>query len=59
MTQNSLRAAIAVVPQDAVMFNASIGYNIGYGREGARQEEIEAAAKAASIHDVVRSRPQV
>ena len=49
VTQNSLRAAIAVVPQDAVMFNASIGYNIGYGRGGATEAEIAHAAKLAAI----------
>lgn len=58
VTQQSLRAAIGIVPQDMVLFNDTVGYNIGYGREGARQEEIEAAAKAASIHDFIMSLPQ-
>ncbi|CAM5405399.1 ABCB family ABC transporter ATP-binding protein/permease [Sphingobium scionense] len=58
VTQASLRAAIGIVPQDMVLFNDTVGYNIGYGREGARQEEIEAAAKAASIHDFILSLPQ-
>ena len=49
VTQNSLRAAIAIVPQDTVMFNASIGYNIGYGREDATQADIENAASLAAI----------
>ena len=47
--QASLRAAIGIVPQDTVLFNDTIGYNIGYGREGATQADIEAAAKGAAI----------
>ena len=58
VTQHSLRASIGIVPQDMVLFNDTVGYNIGYGREGATQEEIEAAAKAASIHDFIMSLPQ-
>jgi len=58
VTQNSLRAAIAVVPQDAVMFNASIGYNIGYGRSGATEAEIEHAAKLAAIDGFISKLPQ-
>lgn len=58
VTQASLRAAIGIVPQDTVLFNDSIGYNIGYGRPGAPQAEIEAAAKAARIHDFVAGLPQ-
>ncbi|RPD63723.1 hypothetical protein L227DRAFT_542647 [Lentinus tigrinus ALCF2SS1-6] len=57
VTQGSLRKAIGVVPQDPVLFNASIGYNIGYGKFGASQEEIVAAAKAAQIHDRILSFP--
>ncbi|KII92241.1 hypothetical protein PLICRDRAFT_133692 [Plicaturopsis crispa FD-325 SS-3] len=57
VTQASLRKAIGVVPQDSVLFNASIGYNIGYGKFGATQEEIEAAAKAAQMHDRILSFP--
>ncbi|MFZ2995429.1 ABCB family ABC transporter ATP-binding protein/permease [Sphingobium sp.] len=53
--QASLRASIGIVPQDMVLFNDTVGYNIGYGREGASQAEIEAAAKAASIHDFILS----
>ena len=58
VTQASLRAAIGIVPQDMVLFNDTVGYNIGYGREGARQDEIEVAARAASIHDFIMSLPQ-
>ncbi len=57
VTQGSLRAAIGVVPQDTVLFNDSIRYNIGYGRPGASQAEIEAAAKAAQVHDFVLRLP--
>ena len=57
VTQESLRAAIGIVPQDTVLFNDTIGYNIGYGREGAGQPEIEAAARAAQIHDFIVSLP--
>ena len=58
VTQNSLRAAIAVVPQDTVMFNASIGYNIAYGRKGATQADIENAAELAAIHAFIEKLPQ-
>ena len=53
VTQHSLRAAIGVVPQDTVLFNDTIRYNIGYGRIGASQAEIEAAARQAQVHDFV------
>ncbi|MDX1541425.1 MAG: ABC transporter ATP-binding protein/permease [Geminicoccaceae bacterium] len=53
VTQESLRAAIGVVPQDTILFNDTIGANIAYGRPGAGQEEIERAARAAQIHDFV------
>ena len=53
VTQASLRAAIGIVPQDTVLFNDTIGYNIGYGREGASQAEIEEAARGAAIHDFI------
>ncbi len=52
-TQTTLRAAIAIVPQDAVLFNDTIYYNIRYGRPQASQEEVEAAARAAHIHDFI------
>ncbi|MEO7149836.1 MAG: ABC transporter ATP-binding protein/permease [Rhodanobacteraceae bacterium] len=58
VTQESLRAAIGIVPQDTVLFNDSIYYNIAYGRTDATREEVEAAARAAHIHDFVRSLPQ-
>jgi len=50
VTLDSLHAAIGVVPQDTVLFNDTIGYNIGYGRDDVSQAEIEAAARAAQIH---------
>ncbi|WP_302477921.1 ABCB family ABC transporter ATP-binding protein/permease [Ruegeria arenilitoris] len=58
VTQESLHAAIGVVPQDTVLFNDTIRYNIAYGREGASQAEIEAAARAAQIHDFITSLPE-
>jgi ATP-binding cassette subfamily B protein len=58
VTQASLRSAIGIVPQDMVLFNDTIGYNIGYGRAGASQAEIEAAARGAAIHDFVAGLPQ-
>ena len=56
--QDSLRLALGIVPQDSVLFNDTIGYNIGYGRDGATQAEIEAAARGAAIHDFIMSLPQ-
>ena len=58
VTQDSLRAAIGVVPQDTVLFNDTIRYNIGYGRPGASQAEIEQAAKLAQVHDFVLKLPE-
>ncbi|WP_135506375.1 ABCB family ABC transporter ATP-binding protein/permease [Roseovarius aestuariivivens] len=58
VTQDSLHAAIGVVPQDTVLFNDTIGYNIAYGRDGASQAEIEEAARAAQIHDFISSLPR-
>ncbi|MGE3746066.1 MAG: ABC transporter ATP-binding protein/permease [Sphingomonadaceae bacterium] len=58
VTQESLRAAIGIVPQDSVLFNDTIGYNIGYGRDGASQAEIEEAARGAAIHEFIKSLPQ-
>jgi ATP-binding cassette, subfamily B, heavy metal transporter len=57
VTQASLRAAIGIVPQDTVLFNDTIGYNIAYGREGATQDEIAAAARGASIAGFIQSLP--
>jgi len=58
VTQASLRAAIGIVPQDTVLFNDSIEYNIGYGRVAATHDEITAAADLAQIHDFVTSLPE-
>jgi len=58
VTQDSLRAAIGVVPQDTVLFNDTIRYNIGYGRPGASQQEIEQAARQAQVHDFVMKLPE-
>lgn len=57
LTQQSLRAAIGVVPQDTVLFNDTIRYNIAYGRPGATDAEIENAAKLAQVHDFVTRLP--
>jgi ATP-binding cassette subfamily B protein len=58
VTQGSLRAAIGIVPQDTVLFNDTVEYNIAYGRPGATREQVEAAARAAHIHDFIASTPQ-
>ncbi len=58
VTQVSVHDAIGVVPQDTVLFNDTVGYNIAYGRAGATQDQIEAAAKAARIHDFIASLPE-
>jgi ATP-binding cassette subfamily B protein len=57
VTQDSLRHAIGIVPQDTVLFNDTIEYNIAYGKPGATHDEIVAAARAASIHDFIDSLP--
>jgi ATP-binding cassette subfamily B protein len=57
VSQASLRGAIGIVPQDTVLFNDTIGYNIGYGREGAGQDEVEAAARGASIDGFIAALP--
>ncbi|SHM39380.1 ATP-binding cassette, subfamily B [Roseovarius litoreus] len=57
LTLESLHAAIGVVPQDTVLFNDTVGYNIAYGRDGATRDEIEEAARAAQIHDFIMSLP--
>ena len=56
--QASLRRAIGIVPQDTVLFNDTVGYNIGYGRAGATPAEVEGAARAAHIHDFIASTPK-
>jgi ABC-type transport system involved in Fe-S cluster assembly fused permease/ATPase subunit len=58
LKQSSLRAAIGIVPQDTVLFNDSIFYNINYGRPDATREEVYAAARAAQLHDFIESLPQ-
>src|SRR5450830_677839 len=57
VTQASLRQAIGIVPQDTVLFNDTIEYNIAYGKPGSSKEEIVAAAKAAYVHDFIESLP--
>jgi ATP-binding cassette, subfamily B, heavy metal transporter len=58
VTQSSLRAAIGMVPQDTVLFNDTIRYNIEYGRPGATREEVENAARLAQIHEFVLGLPK-
>jgi ABC-type transport system involved in Fe-S cluster assembly fused permease/ATPase subunit len=57
VTQKSLRHAIGVVPQDSVLFNTTLSYNIGYGKFGASPQEIENAARSAQMHDRILSFP--
>jgi ATP-binding cassette subfamily B protein len=58
VTQASLRAAIGIVPQDTVLFNDTVEYNIAYGRPGAGRVEVEVAARAAHIHDFIAAQPK-
>jgi len=58
ITQDSLRRSIGIVPQDTVLFNDTVGYNIAYGRSGAGQAEVQAAAAAAHIHQFIASTPK-
>lgn len=57
VSQSSLRASIGIVPQDTVLFNDTIAYNIAYGRPTASREDVEQAARAAHIHDFILSLP--
>jgi len=57
VTQKSLREAMGIVPQDTVLFNDTIGYNIGYGRDGASEDEIRAAARGAAIDRFIEALP--
>jgi ATP-binding cassette subfamily B protein len=56
--QASVRGSIGIVPQDTVLFNDTVAYNIAYGRPGATREQIEAAAKSAHIHDFIAATPK-
>jgi len=58
VTQKSLREAIGIVPQDTVLFNDTVQYNIAYGRTGAGRAEVEGAARSAHIHDFIASTPK-
>jgi len=58
LTQGSVRRAIGIVPQDTVLFNDTVAYNIAYGQPGATQQEVEAAARAAHIHSFIASTPK-
>jgi len=58
VTQASLRQHIGIVPQDSVLFNDTIGYNIAYGRDGAGQDEVEAAARGAALMDLIGRLPK-
>ncbi|MEG2818982.1 MAG: ABC transporter ATP-binding protein/permease, partial [Comamonas sp.] len=58
VTQTSVRGAVGIVPQDTVLFNDTVEYNIAYGQPGASHAQVVAAAKAARIHDFIHSTPQ-
>ena len=58
VTQKSLREAIGIVPQDTVLFNDTVEYNIAYGRTGASRSEVEGAARSAHIHNFIASTPK-
>jgi ATP-binding cassette subfamily B protein len=58
VTQTSLRSVVGIVPQDSVLFNDTIGYNIGYGRDGATQAEIEAGARGAALMPLIERLPK-
>ena len=58
LTQDSLRRSIGIVPQDTVLFNDTVAYNIAYGRPEATRDEVDAAARSARIHDFIVSTPK-
>ena len=58
LTQASLRQAIGIVPQDTVLFNDTVAYNIAYGRPGSSPQEVQEAARAAHIHDFINAAPK-
>ncbi|MCB2072615.1 MAG: ABC transporter ATP-binding protein/permease [Novosphingobium sp.] len=58
VTQESVRAVLGIVPQDSVLFNDTIGYNIAYGRDGASREDVEAAARAAALMPLIDRLPK-
>ena len=58
VTQTSVRQAIGIVPQDTVLFNDTVAYNIAYGQPGARREQVEEAARSARIHDFISATPK-
>jgi ABC-type transport system involved in Fe-S cluster assembly fused permease/ATPase subunit len=58
VTQSSVRQAIGIVPQDTVLFNDTVEYNIAYGRPGANREQVEAAARSAHIHNFISATPK-
>ncbi|TBO31384.1 ABC transporter ATP-binding protein/permease [Aquabacterium lacunae] len=58
LTQDSLRRHIGIVPQDTVLFNDTVAYNIAYGRTGASREEVEQAARSARIHEFIAATPK-
>jgi ATP-binding cassette subfamily B protein len=58
LSPGSVREAIGVVPQDTALFNATIGYNIGYGRIGCSRADVESAASAAHVHDLIKALPE-
>jgi len=58
VTQASLRQAIGIVPQDTVLFNDTVAYNIAYGRPGSSPQEVQEAARAAHIHDFINAAPK-
>ncbi len=58
LSKKSLRSNVGIVPQEAILFNDTIGYNISYGKDNATQDEIESAAKLANLYDFIESLPE-